>query len=230
MAQCAATGRACAHLWWAPQGLVVPQRYQHAPGFAVACGRAAASGWPVQVRSSGGGLVPQGPGVLNLSLAWPAQAASPRGTEAIYQHLCQGLMRALQSLGVASVAREVLGSFCDGRFNLAVPQAGRWTKLVGTAQSWRRMAGQPVVLAHALMLVQADPVALTAACNDFEAALGSGRHYDVAAVTRAAQAWSAAHAGATPPADLQHQLAHAIARQFAHVLPPREVAPSLALA
>ena len=77
------------------------------------------------------------------------------------------------------------GSFCDGRFNLAV--AGR--KLAGTAQSWRRVAGVPVVLAHAVIVVDADPQALTEAANAFERDLGSGRRYRAEALTSVALAW-----------------------------------------
>jgi lipoate-protein ligase A len=159
--------------------------------------------------------------VLNLSLVWRADGgpgAAPRGTEAIYRALCEGLVAALARLGLPAAPQAVSGSFCDGRFNLAV--AGR--KLVGTAQSWRRVAGRPVVLAHAVIVVDADPVALTEAANDFERDLGSGRHYRAEALTSVAQAWQHAH-GRAAPADLEAQVITVLAEQFARMLAPREV-------
>jgi lipoate-protein ligase A len=179
MARCAATGRAAAHLWQAPIGLVVPRRYTLLPGWAAA--RDAATG-EVQVRSSGGGLVPQGPGVWNLSLVWPAPQATPIDTTAVYLALCAELAAAFAQLGIVATPQPVTGSFCDGRYNLAVN--GR--KLVGTAQAWRRVAGRPVVLAHAVIVVDAEPELLTAQANAFEAALGSETRYRADALTSVA--------------------------------------------
>ncbi|PLL93607.1 lipoate-protein ligase A, partial [Klebsiella michiganensis] len=73
----------------------------------------------------------------------------------------------------------VKGSFCDGRYNLACGEGGDARKIAGTAQYWRPMAeGQGhVVLAHAVVLLDADLAAAHRAANDFEARLGSGRVY-----------------------------------------------------
>lgn len=212
MACAAATGRASAHLWCSEPGLVVPRSCTALPGWA-----AAARSHAVQVRASGGGVVPQGPGVLNLSLVWRSEAGTPSGTEAIYRALCDELAGALARLGLAATPQAVAGSFCDGRFNLAV--AGR--KLAGTAQSWRRIAGQPVVLAHAVIVVDADPLALTEVANAFERDLGSGRHYRAEALTSVAQAWQRAQ-GHAPPADLRARVITVLAEQFARVLAPHE--------
>jgi lipoate-protein ligase A len=210
LAGSAALGRASAHLWTAPTGIVVPRRYTSGPGWAAA----AADGrhGEVQVRASGGGLVPQGPGVWNLSLAWPAPGAAPAGTEAIYRDLCAALAAALARLGIQASPQPVAGSFCDGRYNLAVGGA----KLAGTAQAWRRVAGVPMVLAHAVIVVSADPVALTARANAFEAALGTSTRYRADALTSVAQA-----AGA---ADIEARTLTVLAEQLARVVPPRVVA------
>jgi lipoate-protein ligase A len=206
MARCAATGRAAAHLWQAPVGLVVPRRYTLLPGWAAA--RDAHAG-ELQVRASGGGLVPQGPGVWNLSLAWPAPSAMPVNTDAVYRALCAELSAAFARLAIVATPQPVTGSFCDGRYNLAVN--GR--KLVGTAQAWRRMAGQPVVLAHAVIVVDADPAVLSTRANDFEAALGSATRYRADALT------SVAIEAADP--HVARRALQAIAAQFARVLTPR---------
>ncbi|HYN61429.1 MAG TPA: lipoate--protein ligase [Rubrivivax sp.] len=218
MASAAATGSAAAHLWRGESALVVPRSCTTVPGWP-----AAARAHRVLVRASGGGVVPQGPGLLNLSLVWRADAdgtaGAPSGTEAIYRALCDALAGALARLGIAAAPQAVQGSFCDGRFNLAV--AGR--KLVGTAQSWRRVAGMPVVLAHAVIVVDADPQALTEAANAFERDLGSGRRYRAEALTSVALAWQQAH-GRAPDVDLVDRLSTAIAERLARVPVPREFA------
>jgi lipoate-protein ligase A len=176
LARCAATDRATAHLWHAPLGLVVPRRYTLLPGWDSA--RRGARG-ELQVRASGGGLVPQGPGMWNLSLVWPAADAMSIDTGAVYRALCDRLSAAFALLSIVATPQAVEGSFCDGRYNLAVN--GR--KLVGTAQAWRRITGRPVVLAHAVIIVDADPAELTARANAFEEALGTTTRYRAEALT-----------------------------------------------
>lgn len=205
--RCAALGRASAHLWRGEAGLVVPRRYTALPGWPAAL--AAMSPGTVQVRASGGGLVPQGPGVWNLSLAWPAPGATPSGTDAVYTTLCEALAAAFTRLGIAASAQPVTGSFCDGRYNLAV--AGR--KLVGTAQAWKRVGGVPVVLAHAVIVVTADPDELSARANAFEALLGSGTRYTAEALTSVAR-----EAAVTPGADIESRTLQLLAEQFARLV------------
>jgi lipoate-protein ligase A len=219
MASAAATGLAAVHLWRGEPGLVVPRSCTTLPGWP-----AASKAHRVLVRASGGGVVPQGPGLLNLSLVWrpdahAAAGGAPGDTEAIYHALCDGLEAALGRLGIAAAPQAVEGSFCDGRFNLAV--AGR--KLAGTAQSWRRVAGRPVVLAHALIVVDADLQALTEAANAFERDLGSGRRYRAEALTSVALAWQQAH-GRAPAGDLEAALSTALIERLARTPVPREFA------
>jgi lipoate-protein ligase A len=213
----ASGGRPVAHLWQGARGLVVPRSYERLPRWQAACAGSAAAGWPVQVRASGGGLVPQGPGVLNLSLLWPAGSATPSGTDEIYRALTGELAAAFARLDVTSEAQAVEGSFCDGRFNLA--SGGR--KLVGTAQAWRRVEGRPLVLAHAVIVASADPRELTEAANRFEARAGSERRYRADALTSVAEAWCAAHGAAQPPPDLPAQVLKVVAERFARIVPPR---------
>ena len=121
-------------------------------------------------------------------------------------------------LGVVAEPQAVAGSFCDGRFNLAV--AGR--KLVGTAQSWRRVAGKPVVPAHVVIVVDSDLQALTDSANAFERDLGSDRRYRAEALTSVALAWQAVH-GQAPPVDLEGRLSTVPSQRFASALAPREI-------
>ncbi|MBC9925017.1 lipoate--protein ligase family protein [Klebsiella quasipneumoniae] len=133
----AGAGEAVAQLWQAPQGFVVPGSYRQFADLPAVSARFAARGWPVWLRRSGGGLVPQGPGIINLSLAWPVQQPLGEAAEPIYHSLCAVLQRTLARFGVASHARAVSGSFCDGRYNLACGEGEEARKIVGTAQYWR---------------------------------------------------------------------------------------------
>ncbi|MDH5540882.1 MAG: lipoate--protein ligase [Rhizobacter sp.] len=217
MASAAAGDRAAAHLWRGEPGLLVPRSCTALPGWP-----AAQRSHRVLVRASGGGVVPQGPGLLNLSLVWCAEGSTgsvPTGTDAVYRALCDEIGGALSRLGIEAAPQAVDGSFCDGRFNLAVD--GR--KLAGAAQSWRRIAGVPVVLAHAVIVVDADPLALTDTVNAFERDLGSGRRYRADALTSVALAWQHAQ-GSAPPKDLEARLTTELAERLARVLAPREAA------
>ncbi len=212
----ASRGRPAAHLWQGVTGFVAPRSYARLPRWSEACAASSARGWPVQVRASGGGLVPQAPGMLNLTLAWPAASATPHGSDAIYRALTDALAAAFARLGVSCAAQAVEGSFCDGRFNLA--RGGR--KLVGTAQAWRRIDGRPVVLAHAVIVATAEPRALTEAANGFEDLLGSGRRYRADSLTSLADAWREAHPGRSGPPDLDARIVQVVAERFARVVPP----------
>ena len=217
LALAARSGTPSAHLWRAPSGFVVPRSYERLPGWAAAIATTTAAGGSVQVRASGGGLVPQGPGLLNLSLSWRAgDSATPHDTDAVYRELAEALAEAFQRLAIVASAQPVESSFCDGRFNLAVGGC----KLVGTAQAWRRVERLQMVLAHAVIVVDADPQELSDAANAFESAAGSTRHYRADVLTSVARAWSAAHGGAAPPPDLQAQVVRVVAERFAGYVAP----------
>ncbi|HEU0229178.1 MAG TPA: lipoate--protein ligase family protein [Burkholderiaceae bacterium] len=191
----AAQGSPVACIWRTGQGLVVPRTYHRLPRFAEACRRFARLGWPVTVRQSGGGLVPQGPGILNISLAYMAAGQPLSQSDAAYQSLCALISGALNDLGIATRPQAVTGSFCDGRYNLAwLDDSGTARKIAGTAQLWRRVAPEgdtptirdapgrtdavQVVLAHALLLAAVDTDAVTRIANGFERASGHDKHYD----------------------------------------------------
>ncbi len=198
----AQAGHATAALWSGTVALVAPLSYRNHAALDAAAAAFAARGCPVRLRRSGGGVVPQGPGILNLSLAYPCSGDPGSALVQVYAHLCGVLGTALTRLGIDTASSVVEGSFCDGRYNLAVAQDGSMRKIAGTAQYWRRGAGRHAVLAHALLLVDADLQQLCEQANRFEAALGSARHYRSQALTNVAQAWRAAHRGQPLPPDL----------------------------
>ena len=127
-------GEAVAQLWQAPQGFVVPGSYRKFAELPATSEQFASRGWPVWLRRSGGGLVPQGPGIVNLSLAWPVYHSLGEAAEPIYLSLCALLQRTLATFGVASHFQAVNGSFCDGRYNLACGEGENARKIAGTAQ------------------------------------------------------------------------------------------------
>lgn len=127
------------------RAIVLPQVLSHRPGFDGAATASAARGWPLLLRGSGGGAVPQGPGTLNLALC---QRVGERSIDDIYRDLCAPIRRVLAAQGLSAEPGATPDSFCDGSFNLAI--AGR--KIVGTAQRWRAGEGGRRALAHALIL------------------------------------------------------------------------------
>jgi lipoate-protein ligase A len=167
-------------IWRARESLVVPRSYRRFDAFEPTREVFSRRGWPVDVRQTGGGIVPQGPGIINLSLAWRVEGPPMQHAEAGYLLICDILARALNERDVVSFPSEVEGSFCDGRYNLAVTHQARPVKIAGTAQAWRRIPGSVhshIGLIHALVMVEADTDALTALANEFEAAIGSDRRY-----------------------------------------------------
>ncbi|KXU85361.1 hypothetical protein CR51_40335 [Caballeronia megalochromosomata] len=209
----AAAGEAVAHVWEAPVSLVVPRSYQRYAALADAREAFAGRGCPVWLRLSGGGLVPQGPGILNVSLAYPVRAPMGTLSEPVYRHLCRILGDALNSLGVLTHWQAVEGSFCDGRFNLAWGPGDDARKVAGTAQYWRRVShgdDQPLyaVLAHAVLLVDADPIEINERANAFEAMIESGRRYEEMRIVTVAQAL--AYECFSIPADLRERVRTAL--------------------
>lgn len=220
-------GQQVAQLWVGPQSLVVPRSYRRHSGFEAARAHFAAEGWPVHVRPSGGGLVPQGPGILNLSLAYAVQGLLSDWAEPVYRHLCELLRGALLSLGLVTHWQAVQGSFCDGRFNLAWSNpsgapASPARKIAGTAQYWRVLPAEGAaprrhaVLAHAVLLVDADLAAANARANAFEQAIASGRRYDPARTVSVAEAlWPK-----TVPA-LMDEVQRLLREALAQTVPPQ---------
>jgi len=210
----AASGQSLAHLWQAPVCLVVPRSYLRFPAFEPAREQFARDGCPVHLRLSGGGLVPQGPGILNLSLAYPVRGTMGTMADTVYMHLCDILRHALAILGIDTHWQAVEGSFCDGRFNLAWGPREDARKIAGTAQYWRRAGDHHVVLAHAVLLVDADPAEINARANAFEAAIGSGRRYGADRVVSVRQALDMA--GRTVPEDLMGRMEAALRAMVAN--------------
>jgi len=158
--------------------LVTTVRESRMVNFETARQELSAQGWPIVVRCTGGACVPQGPGVLNLSLIHP----KVRGwsLEDGYMLLCDLLTSFLASYGLAPATGEVPGSVCDGRFNLQI--GGQ--KLVGTAQRWAGGSREnAAVLAHACLLVDLDLVEATEKINELYRLCGNSQRFTPEACT-----------------------------------------------
>lgn len=148
---CARDGQPRAHLWQAPQCLIVTRKDTRLPHYEAACQQLAAEGWPVHVRDSGGTAVPHGAGILNLSLLLPRTTTD---LAHYYRLLGAPLLTLLAEYGLAGSYDFVPGSFCDGQYNLVI--GGR--KITGTAQRWLAPGQdhQGAVLAQAMLQVAGD--------------------------------------------------------------------------
>lgn len=114
-------------------------------------------GCSVIVRQTGGTAVPQGDGVVHLSLLFP-RLAERTTTDDYYRLLCDPLLEWLHSYGLQAYTGALPGSYCDGSYNVLVD--GK--KLIGTAQAWRGgLAGVSsshpgYILAHACITLDVD--------------------------------------------------------------------------
>ncbi|MDD9745284.1 MULTISPECIES: lipoate--protein ligase family protein [Marinovum] len=148
-----AAGRPALLLWRAVEpAIVVPRSRARQAGFVGLAQSAARAGWPLTLRASGGGAVPQGPATINLAMVTPM----PEGAriEDGYRLICGAISEALMRFEVASDTGAVDAAFCDGDWNVTV--GGR--KLAGTAQRWRPIGnGRSHALIHAAIFASHPP-------------------------------------------------------------------------
>lgn len=166
-------------VWSTDACLVAPRSLSRLPEFEVGKAKIEAHGLSLHLRETGGDLMPQGPSVLNVTVAFAALSNASFGVGAAYHRLCSPLVELLRTRGVAAYCAAVPGAFCDGRFNVAVA----CRKLAGTAQRWRAPARfgrtkdpRVAVLAHAAIFASADFHRYVDAANAFYAACGVERH------------------------------------------------------
>lgn len=159
-----AAGAPAVLLWQAAaHSIVVPRSRARRAGFDALRARAAAAGWPIQLRTSGGGAVPQGPGTLNIAMITPM----PRGAQihAGFDMICGTIAEALSRFEIRTQTGAVNAAFCDGDWN--VTAGGR--KLAGTAQRWRpNGAAGSVALIHAAIVVDHPPETVWPVLGDVE--------------------------------------------------------------
>ncbi len=139
-------------LWETDQCLVAPRAHENKVSFRVASNMSAQEDWPVFHRNTGGDVTPQGPGIVNLSIAYAAAKDIRPSIADSYRQLCEPIFWALGRFNIESECGSVAGAFCDGAYNITIAHR----KFAGTAQSWRRTKwdkNRCAVFSHALLLV-----------------------------------------------------------------------------
>jgi lipoate-protein ligase A len=169
------------HLWFweSPRCLVSPKSLTSRPAFEQACQKLETEGWPVNLRSTGGDVTPQGNGILNVTHVYATQSGKPVDLKEEYGRLCTPIEKAL---GAGASRGWKPGAFCDGEYNVQL----NGLKFAGTAMRIRRGKAdrtRSTIMAHAIMLI--DPVSIEAvdAINRFLGLLGEDRQIDPAAHT-----------------------------------------------
>lgn len=168
-------------LWRTHRCLVVTPLLAQRPAFDAAAQASAARGWPVVVRRTGGGPVPQGPQTLNISLATAHPRATAPGIDAAFQSFAGRVSDALRTCGLVPEVGEIAGSCCPGRYDIAI--GGR--KIMGIAQR-RRMSRRQgkqddrlltATLVHAMLWLEGDLTAGIDALERFLDAAGTPQRF-----------------------------------------------------
>lgn len=159
-------------IWETDQCLVAPVSMRSRIDRTGGASKSAQAGWPVHYRRTGGGVTPQGSGVINVSIAYGLAPGETPSIKRSYRYLCAPIVDALVEHGPVASMGPVPGAFCDGAHNVVV---GR-RKLAGTAQRWKSGGnGRMAVLAHALILLETPSERTLAAINALHRDIGFER-------------------------------------------------------
>ncbi|HJQ28075.1 MAG TPA: hypothetical protein VJ827_01950 [Rubrobacter sp.] len=119
----------------------VTRRDTFRPGFEDAVRAAGGMGYPVLVRSAGGGATAAGPGTFGFSIIRPAdETESRRGIRERYDEAAGFVLGAFSRLGVEAEVGEVRDEFCPGDHSIRVGGRESGMKIVGIAQRITRRA------------------------------------------------------------------------------------------
>src|SRR5919112_3605601 len=110
----------------------VTRRDTFRPGFSDAIGAAGALGYPVLVRSSGGGATAADLGTFGFSIIRPAdERESGRGIRDRYDEAAGLVLAAFSRLGTTAEVGEVRDEFCPGDHSIRVGNRENGMKVVG---------------------------------------------------------------------------------------------------
>jgi len=141
--------------WTCANGLSVPASALRLENFAAAAERSHIRGWPVVVRCTGGGCVPQGPGILNFGV----MTHSSLSADHLYARFAQSIIDATARFGARSSIFTPEGAWCEGRYDLSIARR----KFCGLSQ--RRSVGthlRPAFIHAAIFLCPDLDTAFTA--------------------------------------------------------------------
>lgn len=118
----------------------VTRRDTFRPGFADAVRAANDEGYPVLVRSSGGGATAADAGTFGFSIIRPASEELGRGIPQRYDEAAALVLAAFSRLGLAAEVGEVRDEFCPGDHSVRIGGWEHGMKLCGIAQRVTRRA------------------------------------------------------------------------------------------
>ncbi len=119
----------------------VTRRDTFRPGFADAVRAAEAMGYPVLVRSAGGGATAADAGTFGFSIIRPADEREVgRGIRERYDEVAALVLGAFSRLGVRAEVGEVRDEFCPGDHSVRIGDREGGMKVVGIAQRVTRRA------------------------------------------------------------------------------------------
>ena len=119
----------------------VTRRDTFRPGFEYAIRAAGEMGYPVFVRSAGGGATAADLGTFGFSIVRPAdETERRRGIRARYDEAADLVLGAFSRLGIAAEVGEVRDEFCPGDHSIRVGDREGGMKVVGIAQRITRRA------------------------------------------------------------------------------------------
>ncbi len=119
----------------------VTRRDTFRPGFAEAVAAAGGLGYPVLVRSSGGGATAADLGTFGFSIIRPTDdKESNRGIRDRYDEAASFVLAAFSRLGVTAEVGEVRHEFCPGDHSIRIGDGENGMKVVGIAQRITRRA------------------------------------------------------------------------------------------
>jgi octanoyl-[GcvH]:protein N-octanoyltransferase len=119
----------------------VTRRDTFRPGFAEAVAAAGGLGYPVLVRSSGGGATAADLGTFGFSIIRPTDdKESNRGIRDRYDEAASFVLAAFSRLGMTAEVGEVRQEFCPGDHSIRIGDGENGMKVVGIAQRITRRA------------------------------------------------------------------------------------------
>ena len=119
----------------------VTRRDTFRPGFPDAVEAAGELGYPVLVRSAGGGATAADLGTFGFSIIRPTDdRESNRGIKDRYDEAASFVLAAFSRLGVAAEVGEVRDEFCPGDHSIRIGNGEKGMKVVGIAQRITRRA------------------------------------------------------------------------------------------
>jgi octanoyl-[GcvH]:protein N-octanoyltransferase len=119
----------------------VTRRDTFRPGFEDAVRAAEGMGYPVLVRTAGGGATAADEGTFGFSIMRPAyEAETRRGIKERYVEAAALVLGTFSRLGVAAEVGEVRDEFCPGDHSIRVGDGESGMKVVGIAQRITRRA------------------------------------------------------------------------------------------